>query len=227
MRILVVDDEQKLTKALKDGLEADNHSVAIAHTGEEAFYLVETEGFDLIVLDVMLPGRSGLEILTTMRQRGSKTPVLMLTAKDTIEDRVLGFNTGADDYLVKPFAFPELLARVRALCRRGTPVPALKLRIADLEMDAVGRLVIRGGQTLDLTVLEFDVLECLLRNQGQVVSREMLARDVWTSAGRHKPLDNVIDVHLARLRRKVDGQFDKKLVQTVRGLGFVVREESQ
>jgi two-component system copper resistance phosphate regulon response regulator CusR len=225
MRLLVVEDEQKLAKALKEGLEADDHSVTLARTGEEGFYLVETERFDLVVLDVMLPLRSGIEILKAMRQRGCRTPVLMLTAKDTIEDRVLGLDSGADDYLVKPFAFPELLARTRALCRRGAPDVVSKLRIADLELDAVGRIAMRGGQTLDLTPIEFDILEYLLRNHGRVVSREMLARDVWRNTGRNMPLDNVIDVHLARLRKKVDEQFDKQLVQTVRGVGFVVREE--
>lgn len=224
MRILVVEDEHKLAKALKDGLEADDYSVAIAHTGEEGFYLVETERFDLVILDVMLPGRSGLEIVRAMRQRGSKAPVLMLTARDAIEDRVKGLDAGADDYLVKPFAFPELLARIRALCRRGTPDVIAALRIADLEMDAVGRSAVRGDHALDLTPLEFDLLEYLLRNQGRVVSRAMLARDVWKNTGHHTPMDNVIDVHVARLRRKVDEQFDKKLVQTVRGVGFVVRD---
>jgi two-component system copper resistance phosphate regulon response regulator CusR len=225
MRILVVEDEHKLAKALKDGLQADQYTVEIAHTGEEGFYLVETQSFDVVVLDVMLPGRGGIEILAAMRQRGLRTPVLMLTAKDTIQDRVLGLDTGADDYLVKPFAFPELLARIRALSRRGLPDISARLRVADLEMDAVGRLATRAGQALDLTPREFDLLEYLVRHQGHVVSREMLARDVWKEVGRHTPLDNVIDVHVARLRGKVDERFDRKLVETVRGVGFVVREE--
>jgi two-component system, OmpR family, copper resistance phosphate regulon response regulator CusR len=225
MRILVVEDEQKLAKALKEGLEADDYSVDLAPTGEEAFFLVETESFDLMVLDVTLPGRSGIEILRAMRQHGFKTPVLMLTARDTVQDRVLGLDSGADDYLVKPFAFPELLARIRALFRRGAPTAGSRLRIADLEMDVVGRLAMRSGQTLDLTPREFDLLEYLVRNQGHVVSREMITRDVWREVARHTPLDNVIDVHVARLRGKVDERFDTKLVQTVRGVGFVVREE--
>jgi two-component system, OmpR family, copper resistance phosphate regulon response regulator CusR len=225
MRILVVEDEHKLAKALREGLQADQYAVELAHTGEEGFYLVETQSFDVVVLDVMLPGRNGIEILAAMRQRGLKTPVLMLTAKDTVQDRVLGLDAGADDYLVKPFAFPELLARIRALSRRGAPDVSSRLRVADLEMDAVGRLATRGGQALDLTPREFDLLEYLVRHQGHVVSREMLARDVWREVGRHTPLDNVIDVHVARLRGKVDERFDKKLVQTVRGVGFVVREE--
>ena len=224
MKILVVEDEHKVAEALKEGLEAEDHSVAIAQTGEEGFYLVETEHFDLVVLDVMLPGRSGLEILRAVRHRGFKTPILMLTARDSIEDRVLGLDAGSDDYLVKPFAFPELLARVRALSRRGAPDLVSKLRIADLEMDVAGRLVMRGGQKLDLTPREFDLLEYLLRNQGHVVSREMLARGVWREVVRQTSLDNVIDVHVARLRGKVDERFDNKLVHTVRGVGFVMRE---
>ena len=224
MRILVIEDEQKLGHALREGLQAEQYEVALAHTGEEGFYLAQTETFDLLVLDVMLPGRNGFEILMTLRQHGFKTPVLMLTARDAIEDRVRGLDTGADDYLVKPFAFPELLARVRALCRRGiVPDPSPKLRVADLEVDVVGRTVTRGGQTLDLTAREFELLEYLLRHQSHVVSREMLTRDVWKEAGRHSPLDNVIDVHVARLRRKIDDQFEQKLVHTVRGVGFDVR----
>jgi DNA-binding response OmpR family regulator len=182
----------------------------------------------LVILDVMLPGRSGIEILSAMRKHGLKTPVLMLTARDAIEDRVRGLDTGADDYLVKPFAFPELLARIRALSRRGSPESSAgRLRIADLELDVIGRSVARAGQTLDLTAREFELLEYLVRHQGHVVSREMLTRDVWKEPGRHTPLDNVIDVHVARLRRKVDDQFPQKLVQTVRGVGFVVREEQE
>jgi two-component system copper resistance phosphate regulon response regulator CusR len=225
MRILVIEDELKLGKALREGLEAEQYGVKLAYTGEEGFYLVLTESFDLVILDVMLPGRSGSEILASMRQHGFKTPVLMLTARDTVEDRVRGLDAGADDYLVKPFAFPELLARIRALGRRGIPETSPRLRVGDLEVDAIGRSVTRGGQTLDLTAREFELLEYLVRHQGHVVSREMLTRDVWKEAGRHTPLDNVIDVHVARLRRKVDDQFGQKLVHTVRGVGFIVREE--
>jgi DNA-binding response OmpR family regulator len=228
MRILVIEDEHKLGHALQEGLQAEQYEVALAHTGEEGFYRAQTEAFDLLVLDVMLPGRNGFEILATLRQHGFKTPVLMLTARDTVEDRVRGLDTGADDYLVKPFAFPELLARVRALCRRGiVPDVSPKLRVADLEVDVVGRSATRGGGALELTAREFELLEYLLRNQGHVVSREMLTRDVWKEAGRHSPLDNVIDVHIARLRRKVDDQFEQKLVHTVRGVGFVVRSRPE
>ncbi len=227
MRILVVEDERKLAKALKEGLETDQYTVDIAHTGEEGFFLVETGYFDLVLLDVTLPGRSGIEILSAMRQKGLKTPVLMLTARDAVEDRVRGLDAGADDYLVKPFAFPELLARIRVLSRRGSPDAASRLRVADLELDVVGRVVRRAGQVLELTAREFDLLEYLVRHQGHVVSREMLTRDVWKEPARHTPLDNVIDVHVARLRGKVDEQFRGKLVHTVRGVGFVVREDAR
>jgi len=224
VRILVVEDELKVAKALQEGLEAEHYEVSVARTGEEGFFLIHAQTFDLIVLDLMLPGRDGLEILTTLRSRGFQTPVLILTAKDAVEDRVLGLDSGADDYLIKPFAFPELLARIRALVRRGRPDQTLRLRLADLEMDLVTRKVNRGEQILQLTAREFDLLEYLMRHQGHIVSREMLARDVWKETARATPLDNVIDVHIARLRRKVDGPFEAKLLKTVRGVGFVLRE---
>jgi two-component system, OmpR family, copper resistance phosphate regulon response regulator CusR len=225
VRILVVEDEVKLAKALQQGLEAEHYTVSVVHTGEEGFYIIHDQPFDLLILDVMLPGRDGLEILSTLRRGGNLTPVLLLTAKDAIDDRVRGLDAGADDYLVKPFAFAELLARVRALLRRGKPDVPATMTIADLSIDASRRSVVRGGGALDLTPREFDLLEYLLRHQGRVVSREMLARDIWKEPARFTPLDNVIDVHVARLRRKVDDQFEKKLLHTVRGVGFVLREE--
>lgn len=224
-RILVVEDEGKLAKALREGLETEHYAVSVVHTGEEGFYVVHEERFDLVILDVMLPGRDGFEILGALRRRGNTTPVLLLTAKDAIEDRVRGLDSGADDYLVKPFAFPELLARIRVLLRRGKPDAPQKLTLADLELHAAERTVSRGGKGLDLTPREFDLLEYMFRQQGRVVSREMLARDIWKETARFTPLDNVIDVHVARLRRKVDEQFEKKLVHTVRGVGFVLRED--
>jgi two-component system, OmpR family, copper resistance phosphate regulon response regulator CusR len=226
MKILIVEDEKKVAKALKEGLEAEAYDVRVSPTGEEGFYLVSHETFDLVILDLMLPRRSGTEILTTLRKRGLQTPVLILTARDTVEDRVGGLDAGADDYLVKPFAFPELLARIRALLRRGRSDQVLKLRLADLEMDLVTRVVARAGGRIDLTAKEFELLEYLLRHQGSIVSREMLSRDVWQSAGRATPLDNVIDVTIARLRRKIDGSSGKVLLQTVRGLGFVLRDSA-
>jgi two-component system, OmpR family, copper resistance phosphate regulon response regulator CusR len=178
----------------------------------------------VLVLDLGLPGRDGIEVLRTLRQKGSTTPVLVLTARDTIEDRVLGLDVGADDYLVKPFAFPELLARIRALVRRGRASDGLRLTLADLELDLATRRVWRGGQTIDLTAREFELLEYLVRQQGHLVSREMVARDVWQEPARATTLDNVIDVHLARVRKKIDVDHQPKLIHTVRGVGFVARE---
>jgi two-component system copper resistance phosphate regulon response regulator CusR len=226
MRILVVEDEAKMAEALRTGLEADQFSVSVAHTGEDGFFLASTEAFDLVILDLMLPHRSGMEVLTALRQRQIPAPVLILTSKDGVEDRVRGLDAGADDYLVKPFAFSELLARIRALLRRGKPEASDKLSLADLEMDTAGRAISRGGKELNLTAREFDLLEYLLRQQGRVISREMLARDVWKETARYTPLDNVIDVHVAHLRRKLDDPFKKKLLHTVRGVGFVLREEN-
>src|SRR5262249_3383613 len=200
MRILVVEDEAKVGRALKAGLEAQDYDVVLARTGEEGFFAANHESFDVVVLDLMLPRRDGLEVLATLRKRGLQTPVLILTAKDTVEDRVHGLDSGADDYLVKPFAFPELMARIRALLRRGRPDRVWKLQQGDLSMDLVTRTVMRGGRSVDLTGKEFEMLEYLLRHGGHVVSREMLARDVWRVSARATPLDNVIDVTVARLR---------------------------
>lgn len=224
MKILVVEDETKVARALADGFRAEHYEVEIANTGEDAFFLLNAETFDLVVLDLMLPGRSGIEILRTLRKRGVSTPVLVLSARDAVEDRVLGLDSGADDYVLKPFAFPELLARVRALLRRGRTDDLLRLRIGNLEMDRVTRRVTRGDAVVALTAREFDLLEYLMRNQGRIVSREMLAHDVWKEPARATPLDNVIDVHMGRLRKKIDPDPETRLIHTVRGVGFVVRE---
>ena len=224
VRVLVVEDERKLAQVLASALQAEHYDVVVATTGEDGFFRASAERFDLVVLDLMLPGRSGLEILQTLRNGHVQTPVLILTARDGIEDRVLGLDLGADDYLVKPFALPELLARIRALLRRGRPSDLLRLKAADLEVDLVARRALRHGRTLDLTAREFDLLEYLLRHQGHIVSREMLAHDVWKEPRRATPLDNVIDVQMARLRKKVDGERHERLIHTVRGVGFVLRE---
>jgi len=224
MRVLVVEDEQKVANALREGLEGERYEVVVERTGEDAFFRLTTEAFDLILLDLGLPGRDGLQILTTLRGKGVKTPVLVLTARDTLQDRVAGLDSGADDYLVKPFAFAELLARIRALMRRGRSAEAPRLAVGDLSMDLITRKVMRGGQPVELTVREFELLEYLMRYEGQVVSRETLARDVWKETARTTPLDNVIDVHIARLRRKVDVDRPVKLIHTVRGVGFMLRE---
>ena len=224
MRLLVIEDEVKVAHALKNGLESERYEVVVATTGEDGFFRANAEVFDLLVLDVMLPGRDGIEVLTTLRKRGTQTPVLILTAKDAVEDRVLGLDSGADDYLVKPFAFSELLARIRALLRRGRIDQVLRLKASDLAMDLVIRKVTRGSHLLNVTAREFELLEYLLRHQNQIVSREMLTREVWKEPSRATSLDNVIDVHIARLRKKVDQDFPLKLIHTVRGVGFILCE---
>jgi DNA-binding response OmpR family regulator len=224
VRILVVEDEQKVAHALKEGLEGERYDVTLASTGEDAFFQVNTAKFDMILLDWMLPGRDGIQVLTTIRKRGLETPVLLLTARDGLQDRVHGLNSGADDYLVKPFAFAELLARIRALLRRGRTKDSLHLSVGDLDMDLVSRKVVRAGQNVDLTVREFELLEYLMRHENQVVPRDTLARDVWKETTRGTPLNNVIDVHIARLRRKVDLDQGTKLIHTVRGIGFMLRD---
>jgi len=222
--VLIVEDERKLRDVLATALQSEHYDVVASATGDEGFVRAQGEAFDLVVLDLMLPGRSGLEILQALRQRRIDTPVLVLTARDGVDDRVFGLDLGADDYLVKPFALPELLARIRALLRRGRPAEAVRLKTADLEIDLVARRASRGSRSLDLTVREFDLLEYLLRHQGHLVSREMLAREVWKEPRRATPIDNVIDVQMTRLRRKVDVDGGPRLIHTVRGVGFVLRE---
>ena len=224
MHILMVEDDSKLAQALREGLEREAYQVTVAQTGEEGYFLLDTASFDLVLLDLMLPGRDGLQVLATFRRKEVKVPVLILTARDAVEDRVAGLDAGADDYLVKPFAFSELLARIRALLRRGRAEPPPRLSVLDLELNVGARLATRGGRELDLTLREFELLEYLVRNQGRVVSREMLARDVWRETRRATPLDNVIDVHIARLRRKIDEPFASRLIQTIRGVGFIVKD---
>jgi len=226
VRLLVIEDDPKVAAALRAALTAEQYDVVVSRTGEDGYFRATTEPFDASVLDLMLPGRSGLEILAGLRQRGLTLPVLILTARDAVDDRVRGLDCGADDYLVKPFAFAELLARLRALLRRGRPEEALRLRLADLELDPLTRSVRRSGQPIDLTAREFELLEYLLRHEGRIVSREMLARDVWKQPMRGTPLDNVIDVHMARLRRKVDQGFAPRLIHTIRGVGFLVGERA-
>jgi two-component system copper resistance phosphate regulon response regulator CusR len=214
-----------VARALREGLAAEGYGVTVAPTGEDGFFLASTQPFDLIVLDRMLPGRDGLEILASLRRNGLLTPVLLLTARDAVEDRVAGLDAGADDYVVKPFAFAELLARLRALVRRGRGDQLLRLSISDLLIDVPSRAVSRGGNAVELTTREYELLEYLVRHKGTLVSREMLARDVWGETQRSTPLDNVIDVHIAHLRRKVDQGRPVRLIHTVRGVGFIIRED--
>jgi two-component system, OmpR family, copper resistance phosphate regulon response regulator CusR len=222
MHILVIEDQKKVALALQEGLRRSKFEITVARDGEEGFFLLNSQPFDLVVLDLTLPKRDGIEILKAVRQKKMGIPVLVLTARDSVEDRVTGLEAGADDYLVKPFAFPELVARIHALLRRSQQEGETKLSIADLELECMSRTVKRKGQPISLTIRELELLEYLLRNKDAVVSREMLARDVWKATTRATPLDNVIDVHITHLRRKIDGPFDVKLLHTLRGVGFIL-----
>ena len=224
-RILVVEDEPKVARALREGLESEGFAVEVALTGEDGFFLASSQAFDLLILDRLLPGRDGLEVLSALRQKGQLVPVLILTSRDAVEDRVEGLDSGADDYMVKPFAFAELLARVRSLMRRGRGDQLLRLTVGDLVVDVPARKVTRGGMVIGLTPREYEILEYLVRHRGIIVSREMLARDVWKETERGTPLDNVIDVHMVRLRRKVDAAPHGRIIHTVRGVGFLVKED--
>ena len=225
-QILIIEDDLKTATAIREGLCLDGHDAVAATTGEEGTSLCRSRPFDAIVLDWMLPGCSGIDILKTLRAEGIRTPVLLLTARDTIEDRVLGLDTGADDYLIKPFAFAELSARVRALVRRAGEPDPLNRRVGDLVLDLTQRRARRGTRQIPLTPKEFDLLCYLARHQGQTVTRHMLAKDVWHEVHRVTPLDNVIDVHIAHLRRKIDEGEQTKLIHTVRGVGFTLGETS-
>jgi DNA-binding response OmpR family regulator len=221
-RILVVEDERKVLRSLERGLQAEGYEVATAATGEAGYELAAAGPFDCLVLDLLLPGRGGLEVLADLRRAGNRTPVLVLTARDAVEDRVRGLDGGADDYLVKPFALAELLARLRVLLRRGRAEVETVLRAGDLEMDRVRRRVSRGGAEVSLTLREFELLEYLLRHKNATVTRDMLGRDVWREPGH--ALTNVIDVFVTLLRRKIERPGLPPLIHTVRGLGYSLRE---
>jgi DNA-binding response OmpR family regulator len=221
-RILIVEDERKVLRSLERGLLGQGYEVGAAATGEAGLELAFTQSFDCIVLDRMLPGRDGLEVLAELRRAGRTVPVLILTARDAIEDRVLGLDAGADDYLVKPFAFAELLARLRVLLRRGHGGQETVLRAGDLEMDLVRRRVARGGVEVELTQREFELLEYLLRHKNATVTRDMLGHDVWKEPGH--ALTNVIDVYVTMLRRKVERPGQTPLIHTLRGVGYSLRE---
>lgn len=224
-RLLVVEDDAATARSLRDGLRAEGWSVAVAGSGAAALAAVREEPLDLVILDWMLPDGDGIAVLRALRAEGRRLPVLMLTARDALEDRVSGLEHGADDYLVKPFAWSELSARVRALRRRAGEAEPLRRRVADLEIDLETREARRDGELLTLTVREFDLLAYLARHQGGIVTRAMLARDVWRESRRATPLDNVIDVHVSHLRRKVDGGRSIRLLHTIRGVGFEMRPE--
>jgi two-component system, OmpR family, copper resistance phosphate regulon response regulator CusR len=227
VKILIVEDDAKTAHALERGLRGEGYEPIVARNGNAGLSLFGGHQFDLVLLDWMLPGRDGIDVTRSIRALGRSTPILLLTARDAVEDRVLGLDSGADDYLVKPFAFAELLARIRVLLRRTGETERLRRQIGDLVLDVENRRVLRGTKELTLTPREFDLLAYLVRHHGQTVTRQMLARDVWREAHRVTPLDNVIDVHIAHLRRKIDEGHRNKLLHTVRGVGFVLRAEAQ
>jgi two-component system, OmpR family, copper resistance phosphate regulon response regulator CusR len=223
-RVLIVEDQEKLLQSLRRGLEEEGYEVVAAPTGEEGYYLATTNSPDAIVLDLMLPGRDGLRVLRDLRGQGFAKPVLILTARDAVEDRVAGLDEGADDYLVKPFAFAELLARLRALLRRDVSGRELILRADDLEVDLVARRVVRNGIELDLTKREYELLEYLLRHKNSPVTRDMIAREVWKEVTGSPT--NAIDVYVTLLRKKVERPGARQLIHTVRGVGYALRDGS-
>lgn len=228
VHILIIEDESKAAHALAQGFGAEGFHVVIAETGNDAVRCARDTTFDLVILDLGLPDRDGLDVLSALRALGMRAPVLAVTARDGIADRVAGLDAGADDYVVKPYSFAELLARVRALLRRGRATIAQRLVIGDLALDVATRRVARGGQQIALTAREHELLEYLMRHAGRAVSRTMLARDVWGEGAllRATPIDNVIDVQVARLRKKIDGPFQNRLLHTLRGVGFVLSEQA-
>ena len=222
MRILVIEDEQKIINFIKKGLEAEYYTVDYAMNGEEGFFKALNEGYDLILLDIMLPKMNGFELTKKIREKDIKTPILMLTARDTIEDKVKGLDAGADDYLPKPFSFDELLARTRALLRRTGSEKSNLISIADLEIDTASHEVKRDDRRIELTSREYALLEYLARNKNIVLSRTKIAQHVWgydfdTST-------NIVDVYIRYLRKKIDEGFDKKIIKTIRGTGYKIGE---
>lgn len=223
MRILIAEDDARVAELLKGRFRADHIAADVCHTGREALELAAVVAYDVLVLDIMMPEMDGLEAVRLLRAQGMQTPVLFLTARDAVEDRVKGLGAGADDYLVKPFAYEELLARVRALTRRVRTPAGNVFTLADLTLDADSQSVTRAGRALELTGREFAILEYLLRNAGIVLSRDRILNNVWSME--YQGVSNMVDVYIRALRRKVDDPFDKKLIHTVRGTGYVLREE--
>jgi len=220
VRILVVEDEQRIAVFIKQGLEEEGYAVDVAYDGEEALDWAAMVDYDLIVLDVLLPKKNGIQTCRDLRAQGNKVPVLMLTARDAIEDRVRGLDSGADDYLVKPFAFQELLARIRALLRRSGEVKTTRLQVGDLMLDTLTHRATRGERAIELTAREYAILEFLMRHPGQVLSRTQIAEHVWNYD--FYSTSNVVDVYIRYLRRKVDEGFDVNLIETVRGVGYKI-----
>jgi two-component system, OmpR family, response regulator len=218
MRLLVVEDEERLAELVRQGLVDEGHPVEVVHSAEDVLDFIAVTEFDAIILDVMLPGMSGLELCRKLRAARNQTPILLLTARDAVEDRVAGLDAGADDYLVKPFAFAELSARLRALSRRPPEALDPVLRVGDLTLDPASRNVTRGGDCFELPNKQFRILEVLMRHPGQVLTRAMITDHVWDYDAPNSP--NVIDVHIRALRRALDDPYQEKLIQTVRGVGY-------
>lgn len=223
MRILVVEDERRIAVFIKRGLEEEHYAVDVAYDGEEALDWADVVDYDLIVLDVLLPKKDGIQVCRELRAQGNRAPILMLTARDAVEDRVRGLDSGADDYLVKPFAFQELLARIRALLRRRGEVKTTHLQVGDLVLDTITHRATRSGRVIELTAREYALLEFLMRHPGQVLSRTQIAEHVWNYD--FYSTSNIVDVYIRYLRRKVDEGFDVKLIETVRGVGYRIEAD--
>ncbi|WP_447601265.1 response regulator transcription factor [Nitrospira sp. Nam80] len=224
MRILVIEDDKDLAQFIRKGLQEERHAVDVAEDGEAGLELASSGGYDLMIVDVMLPKLDGLSFCRRVRGWGDQTPILLLTARDTVEDKVAGLDTGADDYLTKPFAFAELVARVRALIRRGGPAPASELKAADLVVDPAAHRVWRGGKEINLTNKEYALLEYLLRNRNRVLTRTAIIEHVWGL--NYDPMTNIVDVHIRALRAKMDKDFSPPLITTVRGVGYMLEAEA-
>jgi len=224
MRILVVEDERRIAAFIKRGLEEERYAVDVAYDGEEALDWAAVVDYDLILLDVLLPIKDGVQVCSTLRAQGNKVPVLMLTARDAVEDRVRGLDSGADDYLVKPFAFQELLARIRALWRRSGDAKTTRLQVGDLVLDTITHRADRSGKVIELTAREYALLEFLMRHPGQVLSRTRIAEHVWNYD--FFSTSNVVDVYIRYLRRKIDKGFEVELIKTVRGAGYIIEAEA-
>jgi len=225
MRILIVEDDQKLSTFLQKGLKEEQFAVDVCRKGSEVMYFVEVNDYDVIILDIMLPGKDGITICREMRGKSIKTPIIMLTAKDTVEDKISGLSEGADDYLTKPFSFTELLARIKALLRRSQDYKPKTLKINDLDLDPWNRKVSRGGEEISLTGKEYALLEYLMRNRGRIVSKSMIIEHVWDM--NYEGLSNVVNVYINHLRRKIDKDFKKKLIHTIRGYGYKIDEDKK
>ena len=223
MRILLVEDEKKIAGFIKRGLKENHYAVDVAFDGNEGLFLAETNTYDLIILDIMVPGKDGIAICRELRRKQNNVPVLMLTARDDIEDKVEGLNSGADDYLTKPFAFEEFLARVRVLLRRQSSQKTTKLKVADLELDLVTHKVNRSGKAIELTSTEFALLEFLMRHANQVVTRTMISEHVWNDD--FDSFSNVINVYIKYLRDKIDLDFPHKLIYSIRGTGYTLKDK--